>query len=541
MLCGFRGVFASICVCLCLLVPGVAGADGTEILGPPLIDIMPGTDFAVGGIGLFAYDAGDYINVDGEIAVDVPEGVAIQQVILYWLGEFYPQTGGDDTAFVNGVEVVGAPIGGPTNFFSQVWFESYRADITELGVVANGPNLVLIEGLDFSFRNTGAGILVIYDDGQGGETQLVDGLDMAYYRSEPTLDAVVPQTFWFEPSDYDRIAQLPLFVGSVGEQRSNVTEITIGDQMDTFFNLFTSQDGPEWDSVLLEVVVPAGVDQLTVNILSESDGSEDNPASFAWVVGGLSIEAAVVEPECGPCAGGVTGLTLQYNGSAPAHVKVIQPWGFQGWPIAFCGTVNPGEPFSFQGLAADGTFGPYIYMTVNGRFGGWFLTSCHRPIGPGLTSRKFEVVAGTSLEGGPLCPLDPGAYCVRARPRSLDLVYTGASCSQWDNGQPDYAAQCVEDQPGADRVWIVATDTEHPFGDCNARIWFFDQVEVGETFTIDAYNDCRLLLGRQTYFYIFDTRCRLVQIVKFNTSCWLPLHEGDQFGGLTLVGYTPWR
>jgi hypothetical protein len=106
--------------------------------------------------------------------------------------------------------------------------------------------------------------------------------------------------------------------------------------------------------------------------------------------------------ECGECHGGVTELMLRYNGTtANAHVQVLQKKG----DVVFDGTVQPGETFTFSGVDKDGKLGTEITIQINGRVNATLHTSCSKPIGPGLVSGDFEVVAGRSKDGGPLCPL----------------------------------------------------------------------------------------------------------------------------------------
>ena len=89
-------------------------------------------------------------------------------------------------------------------------------------------------------------MLVVYDDGTAADLDILDGLDLAYWRLSGDLNAVVPQTFVFEPSNEARVASIPLQVGSVGDQRPNLTEITVDGVVSSFFNLFSSMDGSEW-------------------------------------------------------------------------------------------------------------------------------------------------------------------------------------------------------------------------------------------------------------------------------------------------------
>jgi hypothetical protein len=105
---------------------------------------------------------------------------------------------------------------------------------------------------------------------------------------------------------------------------------------------------------------------------------------------------------CGECRGGVTDLTLRYVGAtADAHVQVLQKKD----QVVFDGTVQPGETFTFSGTEKDGKLGTEITIRVDGEVNTTLHTSCSKPIGPGLVSGDFEVVAGRSKDGGPLCSL----------------------------------------------------------------------------------------------------------------------------------------
>ncbi len=391
-----------------VLAAGSAIADGTEALGVTSASLAGGTGMAVGGVGLID------VPQPQDIFVAVPQDAVVTQVLLYWIDEFYLQTAPDDTVVVNGVEVVGEPIGGPTNFFSVVYFETYRADITDLGLVGPGANTIEIDGLVNSFRTTGAGVLVVYDEaGADAELQLLDGLDLAYWRLAPPLDTTVPISFAFEAADYMRIAKVPVLVGSVGDARPNVTEFVVGSDVYRVPDLFTSLDGVEWDAQLIEVDIPAGVTSMSMQLLSESDGTPGNPASMAWCTAGLVLdppeEGEEGEPseegepgDCEECDGKVTWLTLEYLGGAAADVVVEQ----KKEGVVFSGPVAPGETFSFQGVDKKGTLGTEISIKVNGAPNTKIHTSCSRPIGPGLVSGDFLVVDGASLNGGLLCPLD---------------------------------------------------------------------------------------------------------------------------------------
>jgi len=274
--------------------------DGTEFLGE--IAIAAGSGFAEGGVGMVDTDS-------GTLDITVPAGATVEQVLLYWMGGT-TEADGDDTIEVDGNPVTGDLIGGPTNFFANYDFRAYRADVTAEGWVVPGANSFTITGFNFDFsggtldENNGAGMIVIYDDGTAAELQLFDGLDMAFFKFSSTLDATAPVTFDFAAEGSDRTAQFVVLAGSVGRDRPNMITVTTsaGDQV--FDNPLGSMDGLLFDSITLDVLVPAGDIQLTAQLFSVV--SEDPlGASLGWVGTGLSV------PVTPPVQGGCT-LTIGF-------------------------------------------------------------------------------------------------------------------------------------------------------------------------------------------------------------------------------------
>jgi len=139
-----------------------------------------------------------------------------------------------------------------------------------------------------------------------------------------------------------------------------------------------------------------------VVVLTEEE-PDDLSIDFGYVAG----------TECGPCEGKVTELTLEYIGDlADAHVVITQKvqrrgrkgtWKRWNYAVVYDGVVQPGDTFSLVGQDNKGTLGPEIWVTVNGRWHTRIHTSCSQPIGPGAVYGDFEVVAGASRIGGPLC------------------------------------------------------------------------------------------------------------------------------------------
>jgi len=110
--------------------------------------------------------------------------------------------------------------------------------------------------------------------------------------------------------------------------------------------------------------------------------------------------------DCNTCDGEVEQLTLIYTGELQdAQIKVEQK---NGGAVVFDGIVAPNGEFSFTGSSLDGTLTSEIIISVNGGEQTTIHTSCSEPIGPGLIAGNFEVVAGESRNGGPLCPVEPG-------------------------------------------------------------------------------------------------------------------------------------
>lgn len=108
------------------------------------------------------------------------------------------------------------------------------------------------------------------------------------------------------------------------------------------------------------------------------------------------------EEDCGPCEGGVTELTLSYDGDEAAHVVVVAGW----CDVIYCDTVEPGQEFTLT-RPWRCYLGRKVRVYVDGCYHTKFTTNCWRPIGPGLSKGDFTVVSGRSKHGGELCEYVP--------------------------------------------------------------------------------------------------------------------------------------
>ncbi|MAP54255.1 MAG: hypothetical protein CL605_05075, partial [Altibacter sp.] len=115
-----------------------------------------------------------------------------------------------------------------------------------------------------------------------------------------------------------------------------------------------------------------------------------------------------VDPN-GNCDGKVNYLELEYLGNVfNAQIKVIEHDG----QIVFNNVVQPGERFEFVGQdPPQNTFGPKIDIYINNNLVQEIHTSCSQPIGIGSIFGDFEVINGSSRNGGPLAPVT-GSGCV---------------------------------------------------------------------------------------------------------------------------------
>lgn len=339
-------------------------SEGNEMLGPianttdnqMLIEALQrGSKIRISGTGLHSLP-----ETPGTISIDVNPGETIERVLLYW------QVFDEDLAYDVDIDVermgsgVTTPVtgtvigeyvegfgGSPDTAFYNAYSATIRADITDLNLVQMGTNTLFISGLDLialpnpnfgdDGRN-GAGIMVIYSDGSSSSLQLFDGHDAAWWeRNYPgsvkfseTLGSTVPVRFNFAPSTSERFANLSMFVSSVegsgqtGDDRPSVVIIRVGNDAANEIkdvNVLMSNRGEEWDDYVRNVPIPAGVDFVEVEILSQTDPLSDlnpdepktvDPASFVWLAAGLSTpQVSENACECRPKT-----LTFTYVGGS---------------------------------------------------------------------------------------------------------------------------------------------------------------------------------------------------------------------------------
>lgn len=261
--------------------------DGNDILGVPSIDIAEGNTVYAGGVGLEDGQPGD-------IVIDIPADTTIKQVLLYYAGR--GDYGADPMdVTIDGQNVDSVLVGEVYNPLSgNLDAAVFRSDITSLSLVEAGKtNILTVQGLSFGpvfYRDSGAGVLVIAEEEGSASVEVRDGADYAYSPLEP-LSTTVPQTFTFPASTDTRLAELIIFAADVGhtstgEARPNSIRVNVDGDEYTLTNPLFSSDGNSWDSLVLTVEIPAGADELTVELIS---GPGNNPTSLIWVTANLIL------------------------------------------------------------------------------------------------------------------------------------------------------------------------------------------------------------------------------------------------------------
>jgi protocatechuate 3,4-dioxygenase beta subunit len=399
-------------------------ADGVETLNKPANPSLPAP-----GTGIVA--AGDGLAVPGiepdAIRVTIPAGLNVRQALLYW-ERVLPAGPGDagvpseDSLTVNGLHAAnGTLIGEASGATPDVRHASYRADVTHLQVIAAGANVVTLAAPGPDARRTGAGLLVITDDGNGSaELHLRDGNDFAH----ADVAGMMPQTFRIAPAAGARSAKLALFFSGVGRTeeggaiRPTVVEMTMNGSTQAFVNALSSQDGDSWDTLVTDLTVPEGVSEITVQAFSRDDASTGRaPAAFNW------ITAALLVPQ------------PQKERPAPPLERALPT------PVA---EVPPPAPPLLKGLV--GLHGKVVKdANCNGVFDSEF-TMVDVPITLRNAAGEIVDAMSTSLVDGTYCfnNRPPGIYTVEVSVPSGFLAFNSVTSLRVEATEPDTEHRTVD-------------------------------------------------------------------------------------------------
>lgn len=118
-------------------------------------------------------------------------------------------------------------------------------------------------------------------------------------------------------------------------------------------------------------------------------------------------------PDCGKCDGKVNSLTLQYNGNSTTDIQILDKKCEEVFD-----TLNGVEPESNFTLTRNPSFPSEICLKSN-ETTVKIHTSCSQPIGIGSVFGEYEVLAGSSRNGGAFCKEGetPSKYSCKERCR----------------------------------------------------------------------------------------------------------------------------
>jgi gliding motility-associated-like protein len=131
---------------------------------------------------------------------------------------------------------------------------------------------------------------------------------------------------------------------------------------------------------------------------------------------------------CGACTGGLTSLTLQFNGTTSSTIVATDQLG-----TVFNGQVNPGATFSFTGSLINEKFvGTQIQLSINGVLNATIGSSCSG-FAVGQVFGNFTVRAARSKAGGSICCppalMEKTAPAFQNCPSNIALTLPNGKCS----------------------------------------------------------------------------------------------------------------
>lgn len=177
---------------------------------------------------------------------------------------------------------------------------------------------------------------------------------------------------------------------------------------------------------------------------------------------------------CSTCIGGITTLTLRFNGSAAQTITADDQQG-----TVFSQIVNPNATFSFIGsLPNDKFVGSDVNLSVNGVANAAIPSNCGSAA-VGNVYGSFTIVAATSKNGGPLC-------CSAALVETTPPVITGCP----SNITVNLTSPACQIAPG----WTLPTATDNctlaSFTSTHAPTDLLNIGTTTVTYTaVDSYNN----------------------------------------------------
>jgi gliding motility-associated-like protein len=192
---------------------------------------------------------------------------------------------------------------------------------------------------------------------------------------------------------------------------------------------------------------------------------------------------------CGTCVGGLSSLTLRYNGSSTVTVVVTDLLG-----EVYNQPVTPGQAFTFTGSLPPQKFiGDLLTIKVNGTVNTTINTSCTPPVYVGQISGDFTVMTGSSVLGVAMCCSPSGteaiAPVISGCPANRTVALTPGACTALVTWTPPTASDdcgisslTSNYSPGSNfplgttTVTYTATDGANNSSTCSFDITIIDDV-----------------------------------------------------------------
>jgi hypothetical protein len=132
-----------------------------------------------------------------------------------------------------------------------------------------------------------------------------------------------------------------------------------------------------------------------------------------------------------------------------------------------------------------------------------------------ISYKKPEEVVGTNMCD--TCSANQGG----TKPKKLTFEYTGVNSNA--NTQGDKGTSSVPIATGLSSVRIVTKGKK--------EVYFDDTVQKGNTFVVEDSDKLNSNIDTE----IFDENNKVIQTIKFHTSCSVPIVAGEEFGQIKLV------
>ena len=228
------------------------------------------------------------------------------------------------------------------------------------------------------------------DGGASNDTALGNVLILSEDLDSDDPDDIyeIGASFVFDFSANDNVTLIGFDILDI-ETSSNPTIVSLYDSANTL--LFTEEVTPGGDNSKTYVDLQNTANVAIMEIIMNSSGAIDN----------IALEMETEEP-CVECDSSITQLTLKYIGGNPeANIRIETTTG----DIIFDELLQLDEEFTIMGNASDGSFSSELLIFVEDQQVDTLITDCSQVIGPGFFLDGLEIIAGTTLSGGQLCPV----------------------------------------------------------------------------------------------------------------------------------------